>query len=251
MSSIAAQSSRLEPLGADNWHSWKNAMEASLRAQCLWAYVQGRVRPEDAEADASPETRRRTREEQQVWEDRNSQAAAFIYSSIELTRQSVITDAIKGDARACWAAVAAEYGRLSILQLGRIFSRVNDGKYVEGASLSDHIALFYEAQRQLVGSVMEINDATLAWMLLKSMPPSFDSLVTDLYSSGGYGTDGQFTFERIRSALLMGEQRRRTAATETSWTQQAVVLYHCGQQGGSRTSASPQSSSSAVTQETP
>ena len=82
--------------------------------------MQGRVRPEDAEADASVETRRRTRVEQQVWEDKRSQAAGFIYSNIELTRQSVITDAIKDDARACWAAVAAEYGRLSVHQMGRI-----------------------------------------------------------------------------------------------------------------------------------
>ena len=253
MSSIASQSSRLEPLGADNWHSWKNAMEASLRAQGLWAYVQGRVRPEDAEADASAETRRRTRVEQQVWEDKRSQAAGFIYSSIELTRQSVITDAIKDNARACWAAVAAQYGRLSVHQMGRIRSRVNDVKYVDGASMTDHIALFYETQRQLVGTIMEINDGTLAWMLLTSVPESFESLVTGLYSSGGYGTDGQFTFERIRSAFLMEEQRRRTAAAETTRTQQAAVaLYHRGQQGGSRMSASAplQSSPPAATQET-
>ena len=132
-------------------------------------------------------------------------------------------------------------------------SRVIDVKYVDGASMTDHIALFHETQRQLVGTIMEINDGTLAWMLLTSVPESFESLVTGLYSSGGYGTDNQFTFtfERIRSAFLMEEQHRRTSAAETSRTQQAVALYHRGQQGGSRTSASPQSTSSAATQETP
>ena len=216
MSSTASQLGRVELLGADNWHSWKNAMDASLRSQGLWAYVEGRARPEDAEVNATSEIKRKVRDRQQLWEDKNSQAAGFIYSSIEPTRQSIIGDVIKGDAHACWAAVVAEYGRQTVHQLGRIRSRVDGVKYVDGASMADHIALFYDTQRQLHGSGMAIGDTTLAWMLLNSMPSSFDSLVTALNSSSGYPADGHFTFERIRSAFLTEEQRRRTAAAECS-----------------------------------
>ena len=251
MSSVTSQSSAVELLGADNWHTWKPAVEAKLRSRGLWAYVQGRPRPADADDDASTTETRRVTERQQAWEDKNSQAAGLIFSSIELTRQSVITEAIKDDARACWAAVEVEYGRQTVHQLGRIRSRVTGVKYVDGASMADHIALFYETRRQLHGSVMAINDSTLAWMLLNSVPESFDSLVTALNSTSGYPADGHFTFERIRNAFLTEEQRRRTAAAETARThQQLHAFYHGGQQGSSRTSASwPQSTATAGAQE--
>ena len=235
-------------LNSDNWHSWKRTAEASLRAQNLWGYVEGRVEPpEEAVPSASQQVRQKAREQRLQYDDKNSAAASFISSHIELTGQDIITDDIKGDPKACWAAVSQAYGRMTIHQLLRIRQSLNGVKYVDGASMQDHLAFFYETQRQLVGTGMAINDMSLAALLMFSVPASFESMLTSLSSSSGYEGDGLFTAQRIRSAFLNEDQRRRTAAAEAARTQETVALYH--RQASNRTAPSPpqQTPSAAAT----
>jgi hypothetical protein len=236
--------SHVELLNGDNHHRWKVVIEDFLSAQGLWAYVQGRPRPEDAERGASPTEARKALERQQAWDDKNRQAVSVMLSSIESTRRSIIPDAIKGDARACWAAVAAKYGELSVYTVGRIRAQIHGVKYVDGASMHDHIAAFAETQRQLLGTSMAINDSTLAWLLIMSMPESFDALAAQVNYSSGQDKDGTFTFEKVSNAFLREEQRRLATAAEAARVQQTVAFYHRGQ-GSYRTSPPPSQPSQA------
>jgi hypothetical protein len=148
---------------------------------------------EGADDDTPSTEAGKTLERQRAWEDKNRQAAAIIYSSIEPSRRNVIIDAMKGDARACWAAVADKDGKLSVNVVGCIGAQVHGVEYAEDPSMNDHIGIFPETQCYLIGTSMAIGDSTLLCLLLMSVPQSFDSLVTQLDHSSGLDGDGHFT----------------------------------------------------------
>src|ERR1044072_3192064 len=109
-----------------------------------------------------------------------------------------------------------------------LFRRLVNLKYKDGFSVAEHISSFQNLVNQLTTIEIKLPDELLAFLLLSSLPDSWETLVVSLSNS----TIGNMTFDIVKEALLNEEIRRKgnNMASSSTHTEALVVESRGGSQ---------------------
>ncbi|XP_058446013.1 uncharacterized protein LOC131427106 [Malaya genurostris] len=175
-------------LSGTNWQTWKVRLEMLLYRENLWSVVSDDL-PEEEERD-----------EQWLSDDRKAKATIVLLledSQLPLVKRCV-------HARDAFVALRDYHAKTSRSVRVSLLKKLCAINLVEGGNLEEHLLVIEDLFDRLESAGMELDKDTKVCMLLRSLPTSFDSLVSALDSR----PDDDVTLEVVK-AKLADEYGRR------------------------------------------
>ncbi|KAG5323483.1 POLX protein, partial [Pseudoatta argentina] len=161
---------RIEPLGKDNFDTWRIQMEALLVKSDSWSVVSGEsVKPEATAEDASAAAAAaRT-----AWERTDRTAKSDIILAISPSELKLI----KGceTSHALWQRLQATYQSAGPARKASLLKKLTLHRMTDGEEIRDHLRGFFDTVDKLGEMEVEINPDLLTIMLLYSLPPAFEN----------------------------------------------------------------------------
>ena len=164
---MVSHSVRLEPLGKDNFDTWKLHIEALLIKNDAWVYVNG-SKPKPVVL-AGDETTQRAVEQ---WEQADLKALSDLILGINPSELKQIKRCVTSNA--VWATLHAIYQYKGPARKATLLKQLILHKMQEGEDVRDHISKFFDAVDKL--EEMEVNvNQDLTILLLYSLPETYEN----------------------------------------------------------------------------
>jgi hypothetical protein len=208
-----------EPLGADNWMSWKTRILSALQTCRVLGYVQGTVPAPSPGAEGFAES-------SATWELNDSFARTTLLNNI--SNEQLIHAQNAKTAKEMWdnlAAVHEDRGHLTAVALQRnLWLTIAK----DGDDIPEHLSKLkklWERINNIDDDDYRITDSRFKTMIASSLPPSWDTF-TDPYISKRSDPEENLSKRRIRSqdfiGVLIEEYRRRQERSQQEQANQAV-----------------------------
>src|ERR1700735_3658361 len=214
-----------EPLGDTNYGSWKFKIQLILEDRGLWGYVDG-SKPAPLEPEALAQ-----------WKIKDGQARAQIGLNVG-DNQSIHVRSSKTSKEA-WDALATIFEQKGLNSRVYLFRQLWTLRLADGERVQPHIAKLKDIVDKLANIGDPIKDADVALILLCSLGPSWDMLVTSLQMTSKITSDdiiGRLTNEEIRrmsqeSALPSSLPSSSALVATTQRPPSHKVCTHCRKKG--------------------
>lgn len=159
---------RIEPLGKENFDTWKLQVEALLIKNDCCDFVSGeKVMPKVEAGNAASENALRT------WMEGDRKARSDLILAINPSELKQIKNCLTSNA--VWNKLHEIYQSKGPARKATLLKRLILHKMGEGTNIRTHIAEFFDAVDKLLDMGISVNDDLLAIMLLYSLPGSFDN----------------------------------------------------------------------------
>ncbi|KAG5322319.1 POLX protein, partial [Pseudoatta argentina] len=165
---------RIEPLGKDNFDTWRIQMEALLVKSDSWSVVSGEsVKPEATAEDASAAATVVAAAARTAWERTDRTAKSDIILAISPSELKLI----KGceTSHALWQRLQATYQSAGPARKASLLRKLTLHRMTDGEEIRDHLRGFFDTVDKLGEMEVEINPDLLTIMLLYSLPPAFEN----------------------------------------------------------------------------
>lgn len=149
-------------LNENNYHLWKYKLELILRKEGVWKCV----------VDPVPNT------PNEMWRKSNEDAIVIIGLSVEDSQLMLIKKA--KTAHDAWIILKSHFEKDTLGSSVRIMRQICGMKYTMESNISEHIMEMKLLFEKLEAIGEKFSERWLVAMLLSSLPPSFDMLVTAL-----------------------------------------------------------------------
>lgn len=164
----------LTVLKKGNFHEWKAKVVTALSAARLGPFIL---------SDQSPPTDPSKLDEHIV---RNFQALSIIQSSVDSKHFQLVANS--QSAREAYLAILSQYDDSGGLSTAMIFSELVSLRLDHGGNLSDHVTKFRTLHNELSSNMkgtpdLNISEAFIAIMLLKSLPQAYSAIVQTTLSN--------------------------------------------------------------------
>lgn len=153
-------SSKIDPLGKDNFETWKMHMEAILIMSDGWDYVTGAKQRPRADADGK------------AWDTEDKKVKSTIILAISPSELRQVKDC--QTARDVWVRLYEIYQSKGPARKAMLLKRLILTK-MEGTSVRDHVRSFFDIVDRLKDLDIEINNDMLSIILLYSLPEEYDN----------------------------------------------------------------------------
>ncbi|CAD6231371.1 GSCOCG00012223001-RA-CDS, partial [Cotesia congregata] len=169
-SNTGSSASRIELLSKENYDTWTIQIEAWLRRNGLWKYVDGTtVKP--ARGSSAVPTEALTN-----WIEKDDQARTELILSIQ--------PRLLKDIKHCktsneiWIKLQSVYASTGPAKKAALLKQLIQRKMCEGSDVRDHMDGFFETTDKLVSMGEVISDNLQTVILLNSLPPSYQAFRT-------------------------------------------------------------------------
>lgn len=213
---------KIEKLGEDNFHVWKQKVELLLALKDLDDHLES-TRPTDDD-------------ELSAWKKKDAKARAVIGLSISDEHLDHVRDT--ENAAEMWKAICDVFQRKTLL------NRINARRAFYTAKMRDDEKMlhFINRVRHLASDLKSmdvvVEEEDIAMAILCGLPDRFEHLIVAIDTTIG---DRKLDLEFVKSRLLQEEQRMNDRAKEESGSDTALVgaqsrkksmvCYYCGKKG--------------------
>jgi hypothetical protein len=241
-----------------NYHVWAPKARVRLMALGLWSYVDGKkerpVLPTGATTDdgkgvkddpfssslSSPTQREAEKEMRELakrrdlWVEKDERATASIVSLIREDLHPICKEGMTS--KELWDAIEVKYGKQSITESGTTFDSLISRRYLDGEDMTSHIDSLRNTNLQLTKTPFHMSEEQMMYVLLKSLPPSWEPLKMSLRTA--IATNAAFDFDRMASLLReQADQMHRGAQSGTATN--PIALAHPQPTRGGQNQQSP------------
>ena len=188
---------RIEPLGKDNYDTWRIQMEALLVKSDSWSIVNGEeAKPEAVEGNPNATAARA------AWEKADRTAKSDIILAISPSELKLI----KGCAtsHALWMKLQATYQSAGPARKASLLKKLTLHRMGDGEDVHNHLRDFFDTVDKLGEMDIEVNPDLLTVMLLYSLPPAFENFRCAIESR-----DALPTPEALRIKIIEEADARR------------------------------------------
>jgi len=156
---------RIEPLGKDNYDTWRIQMEALLVKSDSWSVVNGETaKPEAVEGNANATAARA------AWEKTDRTAKSDIILAISPSELKLIKGCVTS--HALWQKLQAIYQSAGPARKASLLKKLTLHRMSDGEDIRDHLRDFFDTVDKLGEINIEVNPDLLTIMLLYSLPPA-------------------------------------------------------------------------------
>lgn len=210
---------RIVKLTNTNYEAWCFSMQALLRREQMWKYVDPGT-PPDPVTDA--------------WREGDEKALATIQLTVDECQYGLIRG--KATARDTWLALKDHHQKASLGQKVTLLKQITNQNYQCGDDMEAYLAGIEKLYVRLENSGFEMRECLKVALILRGLPDSFNPLTTALEARN----EEELTLDLVKVKLIvevhkqvnrrssLDEQVLRTSGT-TCWKD--VVCYFCGQEG--------------------
>ena len=158
----------IEPLGKDNYDTWRLHARALLIKTDGWQYVSGTsVKPEPNELN------QRRPVEIRAWEQGDQKALADLILSIRPSELKQIKHC--RTSREMWNKLEEIYQSKGPARKATMLKKLTRTKMEENDDIKQHLDSFFDVKDKLDEMDVEVNDDLLSIMLLDSLPETFEN----------------------------------------------------------------------------
>lgn len=200
-------------LDKSNYFTWKFRMEHYLKAEKLWAVI-----IEDKPALAIDSSNKALVEK---WSEDDEQALARIGLSIDDSQIMHVRTA--KTAKKAWNALKGYHERDTLTNRIYILRRIRDSKLQEGGNIEQHINEMTVMFHKLAVFGDKMDEFWKMALLLNSLPPSYDTLVTALELRD----ENDLTLSMVQEKLISEYKMRREGQAETRFKTTNKVTSEC------------------------
>lgn len=166
-------STRLETLNKDNYDTWRIQVEALLTTNDLWDYVSGeRTKPVPAAEDAGAEVKQARAAAIAEWTRQDRKARSFLILSISSSELVQVRDC--PTSKGIWDVLDDAFASKGPARKATLLKQLFQKKVCDGDDIREHLNLFFDAVSKLRSMNVEINGDLLTFMLLNTLPDSFE-----------------------------------------------------------------------------
>ena len=208
---------RIAKLNNCNYPAWSFSVQALLRREQIWKYVDPGVPPEPL-TDA--------------WKDGDERALATIQLMLDESQFGLIRG--KTTAKATWTALKEQHNKTSLGQKVTLLKLITNQNFKEGENMETYLAEIEKHYSRLENSGFEMKECLKVALILRGLPDSFDPLTTALEARN----EDELTLEMVKVKLidLANKQRKQESVLDEQVLkmrsdQHTIVCYYCGKQG--------------------
>jgi hypothetical protein len=195
----------IEKFNGANYSRWAHQVQMVLRSKDLWVITsQGR---DAARALEDPEATEAQLDRTLRLKD--DKALALISLALEPAYQSVVRGL--DTAEQAWDAMQETFRANSVANRMVLHRRFYGVRMKESDKVASHWHTMLTLRDELAGAGTEISDLNFAYVLLASLPPSFDTLVTSLEVSAD---ENRLRLANLKQILLLEEAKHADSAVE-------------------------------------
>lgn len=201
--------SSITQLSKYTFHDWKLRLKTSLGAAGLSDYIL---------LDQCPPT---DPKEKRKFETNDLKALSVIQATVDKNHFQIIAQC--ENARSAFTAITRHFEDSGGIAVVMVFYKLVTLKLSSDASLSEHLHQFQSLHNELISTLrsipsLTISDPFIAVILLKSLPPSFDSTVQNSLASFS-----SITLQNVLNVLTRGESWYASNSDITSDTALATT----------------------------
>lgn len=209
----------IEKLNGRNWQSWKVRIEMLLSRDDLW-YIVSDDLPGEEDRDDS-------------WKKDNKKAKATIILLLEDSQLPLVKNCVF--ARDVFVALKAYHQKISRSVRVSLLKKLCSINLLERGDLEKHLSEIDELFDRLDAAGMELDSDTKICMLLRSLPQSFDGIVSALDTR----SDDEISMEILKSKLMDEYHRRMERECVSVKSEKAMhvnvkesrICHYCKRQG--------------------
>lgn len=196
--------SNIPKLTSSSFFDWKRRLETTLGARRLSSHIF-----EDNQSPSDPK-------EKADYIVNDFRALKAIQFSCDIDNFNVISDCTT--ARSAYLALCKYHDDSGGVTTANLFSELASTKLISSADLKDHLIKFRNTHSELKGNLkstpeLRISDPFIAILLLKSLPPDFNSLVqTSLANFESLTLDRIYTLLNMEAKRLTGQSSETESA---------------------------------------
>ncbi|XP_076388107.1 uncharacterized protein LOC143264517 [Megachile rotundata] len=195
----SSTSVRIEPLGKDNYDTWKIQVEALLIKNDNWKYVNGnKIRPDVTQGEAATQ-----------WDEADAKARSDLILAISPSEIKQIKNCKTSNE--IWKKLEGIYQSKGPARKATLLKQLALRKMAEGDDVRSHMNSFFDAVDKLKDMEVKINPDMLAVLLLYSLPGSFENFRVAIESRDEYPTP-----EALKIKILEESAARTDKAKESS-----------------------------------
>lgn len=189
-------------LSGTNWQTWKIRLESLLAREDLWEVIADEI-PEEEDRDAA-------------WKSADRKARATIVLLLEDSQLPLVKNCVH--ARDAFNALKAYHQKTSRSVRVSLLKKLCSTNLSEQGDLEKHLLEIDDLFDRLSAAGTELDKDTQICLLLRSLPPSFDGLVTALDSR----SDDDISIDVVKSKLADEYHRRLERDASTSKVEKAM-----------------------------
>jgi hypothetical protein len=148
---------RIEPLGKENYDTWKLQMEAVLVKNEMWGYVNGSIEKPN-------------NEENTIWEENDKKARADLILAINPNELRQIKNCVTSNG--IWKKLKELYESKGPARKATLLKQLIMSKMNEGETMKNHLNNFFNIIDKLEEMELKIVDDVVTILLLYSIPDS-------------------------------------------------------------------------------
>ena len=206
LTSPSTDAFKFPKLNGTNYASWSGHMKSALQSKYLWLIVTGEEDcPPEAAADAKDTEKRTARKEKLEWKLRDQAAMGNMKGACENSQLPFVERESITSAKAMWNELKKIHQTsLSKINVHYMFEELYTKKYVDGASMDEHIASLLDLGHRIHSAGEKLEDIHLARAMILSLPktPSWELVKIPLFEMTTFTSD-------LVSTRLMQEANRR------------------------------------------
>ena len=198
----------IKPLTKDNYESWAVHMEAVMIKNGTWKYACGKAQ----KPVGSP------REEVEAWEEEDEKARADIVIAMDPSLLRLVKG-LKTSVQV-WERLKSEFASTGPIKTAGLLKRISTFKMSESEDFRTQLMEFFDITARLDSMDIPIHPKLLSYMLLNSLPPSFNVIKCTMEAR-----DDVPTAEIIRQKVIeeydsRKQQQQQDGVTEAMWVHQ-------------------------------
>jgi hypothetical protein len=151
---------RIEPLGKENYDTWKLQMEAVLVKNEMWGYVNGSIEKPN-------------NEENTIWEENDKKARADLILAINPNELRQIKNCVTSNG--IWKKLKELYESKGPARKATLLKQLIMSKMNEGETMKNHLNNFFNIIDKLEEMELKIVDDLVTILLLYSIPDSYEN----------------------------------------------------------------------------
>jgi hypothetical protein len=151
---------RIEPLGKENYDTWKLQMEAVLVKNEMWGYVNGSIEKPN-------------NEENTIWEENDKKARADLILAINPNKLRQIKNCVTSNG--IWKKLKELYESKGPARKATLLKQLIMSKMNEGETMKNHLNNFFNIIDKLEEMELKIVDDLVTILLLYSIPDSYEN----------------------------------------------------------------------------
>ena len=196
---------KIKILDGTNYAAWSTIMSNHLRVSGLLGFVEGTVTTPNG-----------TAEERETFERRKSQAFIYIVSNVHESLQQDLLES--GCPKESWAILKRKYSKINQIGVHATYKSLYNLKWSTDECMQAHIDKIKSMISLLRKSGETIKDSQCVHILLQSLPPSYDFMVSNILHSA------EMDWPTITDSLLLEADRRKQSRANQDTDQAAAFL---------------------------